>query len=68
MAGKHLGEGCPFQNLLLLEGLEEEIASDDTVKSMRIFLASNYYCCNTERKETMRHLFLTALIASRLWR
>lgn len=44
------------------------IATEDILRKMRISLASRCYCCENFSQETMSHLFLTSLLAQKLWR
>jgi len=60
-------KGVPFKiNFLLWRCWKGRIATEDNLKRMKISMASR--CCERYEHETMKHLFLTAPIANKLWR
>jgi len=62
-------KGVPFKVIFFLwKDWRRKIATDDNLKRMKINIVSRCWCCEEKTEETMAHLFLTARIATKLWR
>ncbi|KAH0713632.1 hypothetical protein KY289_009591 [Solanum tuberosum] len=62
-------KGLPFKiNFFLWRVWKRGIATDDNLKRMKINIVSRCWCCDRKEEETITHLFLTAPIATKLWR
>ncbi|XP_049388499.1 uncharacterized protein LOC125852859 [Solanum stenotomum] len=61
-------KGLPFKiSFFLWRVWRKRIPTDDVIKKMKVYMASKCYCCNVGEEETIQHIFLTALIAQKLW-
>lgn len=59
----------PFKiSFFLWRFWKRRIATDDNLKRMRIQQVSRCWCCEEGKQETVSHLFLTAPIATKLWK
>lgn len=64
-----LCNGLPIKIVFFLWKVwKGRIATDDKLKMMKIQVVSRCYCCDVKEMETIEHLFLTALIAQKLWK
>ncbi|KAH0778130.1 hypothetical protein KY290_004557 [Solanum tuberosum] len=62
-------KGIPLRiNFFLWRVWKGRVPTDDNLQIMRINVPSRYWCCEQYKQETMEHLFLTASIATKLWK